>query len=413
MEDVRVHRNSPEPAKVAAFAYARGGDIHIGPGQEKHLPHEAWHVVQQKQGRVPPTTRPSGLPVNEDQALEAEADRMSAVLGASATAGKMPALSDIASKPARSSAPPIQLQKPKKKAPPPPENIIEQLSRQGFSQLLEAQKLNEEINGKAAKALASAYLSNFVASSQAAPIAGTPTSATTTYLTTAVAPDPPSLEEVYTAILSLMHVTNQAGGKNADVWKWTAAPGKAETRRDVIVEIAEWGGGEVVGYATDEIRDSAIRRVAGKAADSAMDKMRDKLLKDIGVRAVVTWEAGIGLQIVAEVSLLVLNVVGWLAIAVSVAKLLKMLMRSPQRVPTRQDQILADVVQWLAGAAKSEPPRVPDNRNAYQENSRDNVRPGGVEDRVNLNIKMLEETKIKKDATLRNMKNYEASKNPR
>jgi hypothetical protein len=25
------------------------------PGQEQHLPHEAWHVVQQKQGRVKPT----------------------------------------------------------------------------------------------------------------------------------------------------------------------------------------------------------------------------------------------------------------------------------------------------------------------------------------------------------------------
>lgn len=35
--------------------YSQGTDIHIGPGQEKHLPHEAWHVVQQKQGRVKPT----------------------------------------------------------------------------------------------------------------------------------------------------------------------------------------------------------------------------------------------------------------------------------------------------------------------------------------------------------------------
>ena len=29
----------------------RARDIHLGPGQEKHLPHEAWHVVQQKQGQ--------------------------------------------------------------------------------------------------------------------------------------------------------------------------------------------------------------------------------------------------------------------------------------------------------------------------------------------------------------------------
>jgi hypothetical protein len=50
MDDVRVHRNSPEPARLGAFAYAQGSDIHLGPGQERHLPHEAWHVVQQKQG---------------------------------------------------------------------------------------------------------------------------------------------------------------------------------------------------------------------------------------------------------------------------------------------------------------------------------------------------------------------------
>ena len=55
MNDVNVHHNSPEPAKVGALAYARGGDIFLGQGQEKHLPHEAWHVVQQKQGRVQPT----------------------------------------------------------------------------------------------------------------------------------------------------------------------------------------------------------------------------------------------------------------------------------------------------------------------------------------------------------------------
>src|SRR4051794_29915410 len=50
LADVRVHRDSPEPAKLGAHAFARGSDIHLGPGQEEHLPHEAWHVVQQKQG---------------------------------------------------------------------------------------------------------------------------------------------------------------------------------------------------------------------------------------------------------------------------------------------------------------------------------------------------------------------------
>ena len=48
------------------MAYAQGTDIHIGPGQGTHLPHEAWHVVQQKQGRVLPTVQLMvGVPVNE------------------------------------------------------------------------------------------------------------------------------------------------------------------------------------------------------------------------------------------------------------------------------------------------------------------------------------------------------------
>jgi hypothetical protein len=79
MDGVRVHRDSPEPAKVGALAYARGSDIHLGPGQEQHLPHEAWHVVQQAQGRVKATTQlKDGVPVNDDAGLEEEADAMGA-----------------------------------------------------------------------------------------------------------------------------------------------------------------------------------------------------------------------------------------------------------------------------------------------------------------------------------------------
>lgn len=59
MSDVAVHRNSSKPQAVGALAYAQGRDIHLGPGQDKHLPHEAWHVVQQKQGRVSANLRRS------------------------------------------------------------------------------------------------------------------------------------------------------------------------------------------------------------------------------------------------------------------------------------------------------------------------------------------------------------------
>ena len=81
MDNVKVHYNSSEPAQLNALAYAQGTDIHLAPGQEKHLPHEAWHVVQQAQGRVKPTMQMAGLQVNDDQGLEREAD----VMGAKAT----------------------------------------------------------------------------------------------------------------------------------------------------------------------------------------------------------------------------------------------------------------------------------------------------------------------------------------
>ena len=78
MDDVKVHYNSSQPAQLQAHAFAQGTDIHIGPGQEQHLPHEAWHVAQQKQGRVNATTQMKGVNVNDDTALEKEADVMGA-----------------------------------------------------------------------------------------------------------------------------------------------------------------------------------------------------------------------------------------------------------------------------------------------------------------------------------------------
>ncbi|MEM7087220.1 MAG: DUF4157 domain-containing protein [Bacteroidota bacterium] len=77
MDDVKVHYNSEKPAKLNAHAYAQGTNIHLASGQEKHLAHEAWHVVQQKQGRVRPTIQMKGnAGINLDRGLEREADQM-------------------------------------------------------------------------------------------------------------------------------------------------------------------------------------------------------------------------------------------------------------------------------------------------------------------------------------------------
>ncbi|MBN2817616.1 MAG: DUF4157 domain-containing protein, partial [Bacteroidales bacterium] len=53
-------------------------------GQEL-IGHELTHVVQQRQGRVTPTKQGKDLPVNDNPALEKEADEM----GAKAAHGKM------------------------------------------------------------------------------------------------------------------------------------------------------------------------------------------------------------------------------------------------------------------------------------------------------------------------------------
>lgn len=91
--DVRIHVG-PEAASIGAIAFTWGTDIHFSPGQySPHTPqgqfllgHELTHVVQQRAGRV---SNPygSGVAVVQDQALEAEADRL----------GRMAAMSTPAS----------------------------------------------------------------------------------------------------------------------------------------------------------------------------------------------------------------------------------------------------------------------------------------------------------------------------
>jgi hypothetical protein len=90
LDHVRVHTNSDKPAQLNAHAYTMGTDIHVAPGRERHLAHEAWHVVQQAQARVRPTIKVAGVGVNDDSGLEREADAQGAASvahGASLAAG--------------------------------------------------------------------------------------------------------------------------------------------------------------------------------------------------------------------------------------------------------------------------------------------------------------------------------------
>jgi hypothetical protein len=75
LDDVTVHYNSSKPAEVGADAYAEGTDVYIGPGQEEHLPHELWHVIQQKQGKVKATTKVNGKNVDDRESMEDDATK--------------------------------------------------------------------------------------------------------------------------------------------------------------------------------------------------------------------------------------------------------------------------------------------------------------------------------------------------
>ncbi|WP_316801727.1 hypothetical protein [Pedobacter nototheniae] len=74
IDDVKVHYNAGKPDQLHTEVFNQESNIQ----QENHLPHEAWHVVQQKQGKVKPTgvIQPSNINLNEDETLEKIADEM-------------------------------------------------------------------------------------------------------------------------------------------------------------------------------------------------------------------------------------------------------------------------------------------------------------------------------------------------
>ena len=74
LDDVRVTYGSSEPALYGALAFARGPQVHLGPGEEGRLPHEIAHVIQQRVGRAAPDGMEGGAPVTDSPALEREAE---------------------------------------------------------------------------------------------------------------------------------------------------------------------------------------------------------------------------------------------------------------------------------------------------------------------------------------------------
>src|SRR5262249_8411768 len=75
VDDVRVHADSPVPAALGAHAFTWGRHIHVGPGQQHHLPHEAWHAAQQIGGRVAATQARAGGALSDHPRRDREAQR--------------------------------------------------------------------------------------------------------------------------------------------------------------------------------------------------------------------------------------------------------------------------------------------------------------------------------------------------
>ena len=80
--DVRVETDSAHAVKIRAEAFTQGSYIHVAPGYWapetpkglRLLGHELGHVLQQRSGRVPTTGYLAGTALNDDPALEREAD---------------------------------------------------------------------------------------------------------------------------------------------------------------------------------------------------------------------------------------------------------------------------------------------------------------------------------------------------
>jgi hypothetical protein len=77
LDAARVHGSASRPGGLAAEAHPRDSDIHLAPGEERHLPHDGEPVTRQSRGRVRAATKARGrVPITDDGGLEREADRL-------------------------------------------------------------------------------------------------------------------------------------------------------------------------------------------------------------------------------------------------------------------------------------------------------------------------------------------------
>ncbi len=99
---VRIHNNSENAKNLGAKAYTQGEDIHFASGDynpttqegKELVAHELTHVIQQKAGKVEPTTEVNGAKINDSSSLEKEADEMGSKAAKGEYTGKLATASE-------------------------------------------------------------------------------------------------------------------------------------------------------------------------------------------------------------------------------------------------------------------------------------------------------------------------------
>lgn len=72
-----VHYDSPEPEKLGVKAFTKNAEVYLAPGEgEETLKHELGHVIQQKNEKIPATTKIGEQQVNLDPKFEQKADEI-------------------------------------------------------------------------------------------------------------------------------------------------------------------------------------------------------------------------------------------------------------------------------------------------------------------------------------------------
>jgi hypothetical protein len=205
-----------------------------------------------------------------------------------------------------------------KQAEGPPGGPDADLLHQLLQRMLDRQKLLEQLNGPVARALAHAYV-NRAANLNAASLSATP------YYADKVKPTAPGEEEVYKALLGALDMTRMGKANSAASWVLRAAPEQPD-------KLGEWAAEKFLPAGTND--------------DEIIEELELKYAKKGAVKLGVEWYASQGLKIVAELESGIGAVLGVYDMICTGLELMTILFQ-PTKAVSKEEQIVADVRNWL------------------------------------------------------------------